>query len=142
MKIPRLVVLSTGTNDLGLLANETAVLAEAEPLAKRCVRAGGGCMLCTLGPRHGSLRASLAHGTWAPSTTPASSVVSHRDCKQTAAASSWDSLRRVEVIVRYLLAKLPSSDLLLLGLLPRGKNGHLQPSMYTAGINKANNLYK
>lgn len=45
---------------------------------------------------------------------------------------------RTEVIVQYLLDWLPNTKVVLLGLLPRGKSSHIQPSIFTAATNDAN----
>lgn len=50
---------------------------------------------------------------------------------------------RIKIIVNYLLDKLPpSSDVALLGVLPRGKGSHLQPSVFSGGINSLNEKLK
>lgn len=49
---------------------------------------------------------------------------------------------RVRAITQYLLDKLPGAKVALLGLLPRGRNGHTQPSMFSAAIDKANQQLK
>lgn len=57
-------------------------------------------------------------------------------------ASPHRTLCRIDVMVKYLLDKLPNCKIGLLGLLPRGKNGHVQPSMFTSPITKINAGYK
>lgn len=49
-----------------------------------------------------------------------------------------DACRRIEAIVRYVRAKLPNTDVLLLGLPPRGRSGFTQPSVFTGAIKGIN----
>lgn len=53
--------------------------------------------------------------------------------------------RRIEVIVRYLLYKLPGAQVALLGLYPRGDPPgykYAQPSIFTAAENQVNDRMK
>lgn len=45
---------------------------------------------------------------------------------------------RVGIIAGHLLDHLPGADIVLLGLLPRGKSSLAQPSVFTAAINALN----
>lgn len=42
----------------------------------------------------------------------------------------------------YLLDQLPTTEVVLLGLLPRGKSSFAQPSVYSAAINAVNDKLK
>lgn len=52
---------------------------------------------------------------------------------------------RVRAIVQYLLDRLPDSEILLLGLLPRGDApgyDYQQPSLFTAALERVNERYR
>lgn len=49
---------------------------------------------------------------------------------------------RYEVIARYLLDRLPTTQVVMLAILPRGYGGPQQPSCFTAGIDAANAALK
>lgn len=51
------------------------------------------------------------------------------------------SCYRVEIMVKLLLQRLPDTQVVLLGLLPKGRGSFLQPSNFTAAHNRLNSNY-
>lgn len=49
---------------------------------------------------------------------------------------------RMDIIVSYLLDRLAGTKIVLLGLLPRARGSHEQPSVFTAATDKVNDGYK
>lgn len=129
VKMPRLVAVMVGTNDLGWAnsanpdGGEAPVLQEVGPTMQRWA----GKLIFPAGLKAPDLPDEFAHTCWLVTG------VAHR----------LVCCCRVGVLVNYLLDKLPSTtNIALLGLLPRGKGSHVQPSVFTPAINSMNEQLK
>lgn len=150
-KPPELVVLFMGLNDLGSVfitkpnATDADVLQEADPIAQRWV---GACALeaCVSCWQQQACCFALACKA-VLSLGLAVCVLAKDGCHMLLAKSNLGHClllvaRRADVIVRFLLRKLPGTEVALASLLPRGKSAHTQPSIYTPATARVNELYK
>lgn len=112
-----------GTNDFPSSGTPAVMQQAAAPIVQRCVPAG--CCVTS------SVLLRATHGAC---------VKLH--CPRALFPTFLRLASRVDAITRYVIDTLPSTDVMLLGLLPRAKSTYAQPSNWTAAISQVNDGFR